>query len=82
MRKKRRRMQLHMVNNSDIKIVKQYYANSKEEGWVFDWTTCVTDIAGSSVTPDTEKYLTTTIYLHDFYKDIIFSVLAEETKEQ
>ena len=64
-----------MVDRSNIRIVDQHYYNDDEKGWTLSLGTCVTDIVGNS---DTEEYLTATIYLHDFYKDKIFSVFVEE----
>ena len=63
---------------SEFRIVEQRYFDDKEKGWELDYDASVTDVIGSAQAPDAEKYVTATIYLHDFYKDIIFSVFVDE----
>ncbi len=68
----------YMGKHCSFRLVEQRYFDDKENGWELDYDTCITDVVGNTKSADTEKYLTTTIYLHDFYKDIIFSVFVDE----
>ncbi len=70
------------IEDDVVRIVRQHYYNDKEKGWVFGKSTCSTYFTGDAYTSEGRGYLTTDIYLHDFYKDIIFSVLLESDESK
>ncbi len=70
------------IEDDEVRIVRQHYYNDKDKGWIFGKSVCSTYFTGDAYDSQGKGYLTTDIYLHEFYKDIIFSVLLESDESK